>query len=381
MPLRSVFEPSKNLVSGEKLELEMAVHPFSQLRSYIIGLLVILSGYYLVTGALHYFILDVVAIYLIYSLSLQSAGSLVRTGISAFLGLYGIFALTNFLTTINRQFRDSQEMMGAIASGDMSKIFSSISPALDPSTTISGALGFMDSLLRDVFIYVSPYVSMASSILMIGGVYIVASSYFYTRGQRIYFTDRRVIITKRFGGTSMFQATMDAVSDVSSNRGLGGRMFGYGSIHLTTTSGTGVRDRDEDKKPKPGRALQGVKLTVDGVKNPEEAVNTFAKIRIQFVDALHLKEIKEYVKKTAEALDRPQEEKIPLTVHGTSLPLAKRGAAPVDARCPWCGKSFTVDEQALFCPRCKTPYHASCLEVAIQREQSCPQCGAEMVIP
>lgn len=288
----NAFNPIGDLAENEKMEGESAIHWMSQFRSYIIGSLIVVAGISLAFENIPLVIGSFVAIFLLYVSSLDSVAKLVKTLTEALIGLYFILIVSNAVANIGTTLKtiEGAGAAGATASG-LTSLFS-------PSSAISQFMPWIGSGMA----YLGGYVQLAAGIIIVGGFVTIIASYLYTKGQRIYYTDRRIIITKRFGGSSTFQTTIDSLSDISSNSGLIGRIFGFGAIYVTNTSGSGVYERDQEGRPRPGRALQRVKLTADGVKEADKIANDLAKLRMEYMDSLHLKEIKEYVKRTAEAV-------------------------------------------------------------------------------
>ncbi|MDG6908729.1 MAG: zinc-ribbon domain-containing protein [Nitrososphaerota archaeon] len=377
------FDPARDMVQGESLESEMTIHPLSQFRSYVVGALLVVAGVSFFVEQAYALVAVLVVAYFIYASSFQSAGGFVKSFIKIILKLFGIYVVVTIIAAITTFFNTggigkllSQAFSGSSGGGGTGFSFANL-------VSVNGFFLWINGMIHLGFTYAAPYMTLITGLILAGGIWTIFGSYRYTKGQRVFFTDRRVIILKKFGGSSMFQATMDAVSDVSSNRGIAGRLFGYGAIYVTTESGSGVAERDSSKKSKLGRALGGVKLTVDGVRNPEEAVNIFGKIRMKYMDSLHLMEIEKYAKSTAEALQRNEQEKqrITLTADGNSMPVAVKTFAVEGSKCTWCSKSFTNGEQTYSCPRCKRPFHTFCLEGALAREKACPECGAQMMVP
>lgn len=288
----SGFNPIVDLAEDEKFEGESGIHWMSQFRSYVIGLMIVVAGVALAFENVPLLIGMFVAIFLLYVSSLDSAARLAKTMIEALIGLYLILIVSNAVANIGTTLKTIEGLGSAGATA------ASLSAILSPSNALSEFMPWVSTGMA----YLGGYVQLAAGLVVAGGAATIVGSYFYTRGQRIYYTDRRIIITKRFGGSSTFQTTIDSLSDISANSGLIGRLFGFGAIYVTNTSGTGVSERDSEGRPKPGRALQRVKLTADGVKDADRMANELAKLRMEYMDSLHLKEIKEYVRRTAEAV-------------------------------------------------------------------------------
>ena len=373
------FNPARDMVQGENLESEMTIHPLSQLRSYVVGVLLIFVGISLFAEQAYLLVGALVLAYFIYKSSFESAGGFIKSFIKIVIVLFLLYLASiaaEYITTFLNVGGIANLLGGANgagAGGSGSNPFAGVSA--------NSFFVWLNGMIEIGFKYAAPYVDLVTLLIIAGGAWAIYGSYRYTKGQRVFFTDRRLIILKKFGGSSMFQATMDAVSDVSSNRGVFGRLFGYGAVYVTTESGSGVNERDSNKKSKVGRALGGVKLTVDGIRNPEEAVNIFEKIRMQFMQSLQLKEIEKYTKIMAEATQKPPEQVATLSAEGKEFPVAKKTTAVAGSKCTWCGKGFSGDELTYSCPKCGRPYHTYCLEGALAREKACPECGAEMMVP
>jgi len=289
-PKNSGFNPILDLAEDETFEGESGIHPMSQFRSYLIGFLIIVGGISLFFGNAVVMVAAFVLTFLLYCSSLDSIAKLVKTLIEALIGLYVILIISSAVANIETTIK----AIGAITTGSTAAIVN----LLSPSIAFSNFIPWLSSGIS----YLGTYAQLAGVGTLLFGIFVILGSYFYTKGQRLFYTDRRLIITKRFGGSSTFQTTIDSISDVSSNTSLVGRMFGFGAVYITTNAGSGVYERDREGRPRPGRALQGVKLTADGIKEADLVANEITKLRMQFMDSLHLKDIKKYVKKTAEAL-------------------------------------------------------------------------------
>lgn len=291
------FNPIFDLAEDETFEGESRVHPMSQFRSYMIGIFIVLAGISLAFENVVALTVSFVLIFLLYVSSLDSAAKLAKTSIEALIGLYIILIISNAVANINTTLK----VIGAATTGSMS---STLAALLNPASAASQFLPWVSSGIS----YLGIYSELAAGLIIFAGFFTIIGSYFYTKGQRLFFTDRRLIITKRFGGSSTFQTTIDSISDVSSNTGLIGRLFGFGTLYITTSAGSGVYERDQEGRPRPGRALQRVKLTADGIKEADVLANEITKLRMQFMDSLHLKDIKKYVKRTAEMLSGKADE-------------------------------------------------------------------------
>jgi hypothetical protein len=297
------FDPILHLAENETFEGESGIHPMSQFRSYLIGILIVVAGISLAFENVLALIVTFGAIFLLYVSSLDSVARLAKTIFEALIGLYVILIISNAVANIG-------STLSAISSAGAGAT-SGLVQVLSPSSAVSQFVPWLGTGIS----YLGGYALAAAGLTILSGILIIICSYYYTKGQRMYYTDRRLIITKRFGGSSTFQTTIDSISDVSSNTGLIGRLFGFGALYVTTSAGSGVYERDQEGRPRPGRALQRVKLTADGIKEADFIANEITKLRMQFMDSLHLKDIKNYVKKTAEALTgKSADEETPIVV-------------------------------------------------------------------
>jgi len=276
-------------------------------------------------------------------------------------------------STLSAAFENLPMVIRSLARGEVGHVL----PLLAPQESVPRLFTLLNEHIGYFYgSYVDPHRDLVGAVLVAAGVLAVILSFMYTRGQRVYATDRRVIITKRFGGESYFQVYYDKVADTSWNKSIAGRLFGYGSVYFTTLSGTGVEERDRETAPKPTRAITGVKTKVDGVKNPEDLLKVVNEMLQKFIDSLHLMKIEEHTKKIAEEMSKEKIEKEVLAVVGGRVEYT--GSYFTGYRCSICGDRLGSVGKPARCPACNSLFHPVCLLGELGKTGRCPQCNSEL---
>jgi DNA-directed RNA polymerase subunit RPC12/RpoP len=223
------------------------------------------------------------------------------------------------------------------------------------------------------------YPSVVSLLLAFAGLFVLVGSYYYAKDQHIFVTDRRIIITKRFWGFWLFQVPIDSVVDASSSRALLGRLSSYGSLSLRIV-GTPRNIWRDPKNAILTKTSGGVKVSVDGIRGPEDAVNVIIKTRMEFLEIQQMKEDKTNSKRITNDPQVSSLSPLSPTTNGSTLPVVQKTSATTHNKCPWCRREFDLGETVYYCPKCRTAFHMNCLESAFAREHDCPECGSTIVL-
>jgi hypothetical protein len=112
------------------------------------------------------------------------------------LGLVAILGLFNLMT----ETASSKGLTAAYQGGDGGRFFLNLAGDLNPSVTVPPAFSHISEMLTAAVANGPTFPNIVSLLLGVAGLFVLMGSYYYARGQHIFVTDRRIIITKRFWG-------------------------------------------------------------------------------------------------------------------------------------------------------------------------------------
>lgn len=291
------------LEPDEKIEGIFRAHPLSQLRSYAIGGVLVLLGAIVAKAAFSYpSFADALFLFfslgaLIVLLAIRPGGGSVTMLSSLILWallIYLAYAFIPLLPDIMKALMVNPSEMGSLTPQILER--------LQPTSIIFGLLDLTMQFLVATYEETVTFLPIIGPLIVAIGLLTIIFSYFYTRGNNYYVTDRRIVVSKRFGGKSVHEVTYDWISDVSMVQGPFARAFNYGDV-VFSSGGRDMSERPTMPKPKPLSAVSGVETRLKGVKSPRRVKDLISAIKQKFIEASYLKRIEEEAKRMASAME------------------------------------------------------------------------------
>jgi len=227
----------------------------------------------------------------------QLAWSLLKYGIYVVLLSYLLAFLAAFFVPLLWQLK-GVEAMGALSEGSKAPSFS-----LDPIENLHGLLAFAANLLKTFAVDYAPYARLLSLALVTAGLAALPLLYFYARGHLYYLSDRRIVVRRKFGTVQVTTFPLDSVVEVTAFQGLSGRLFGYGDVTVTMTSGGGVTDSLQPTSAAPLRGLYTVKRRLEGIRDPWEIKDLIIVLREKYVQTHYLERMEGELRRIREGIE------------------------------------------------------------------------------
>jgi len=178
--------------------------------------------------------------------------------------------------------------------------------SLNPVENTYALIEYILDLLRGYIIRYRDILGYGSIALVIIALIAIPLIYFYVRGRRYYITNKRVIVRQKFGTIQVTTLPIDGIMEVTAFQGLFGRIFKYGDVIISMTSGSGVLRSltPEDKSISSG--LYRVKRKIEGIENPWDVKDLIIKLREEYIEAQYLKRIEEELKAIKREIKREE---------------------------------------------------------------------------
>lgn len=311
------------LLPGERVERIVTVSQASRLRNYLLCFLIALLGLSLYKlfslpkasiEALIPSILIFLALYFVWRVKVIDSvkkliWSLFKYGFYVLLFAYFLTFLSHYLTPMLAL------VQHILPSGLVEPLQGLSTPrfSLDPIENVRNVLTFFVDLVNRGLIAYADHGRLIGIGLVAAGVAAVPLVFFSVRGHLYYVTDRRIVVRSKFGTVQVSTLPLDGVVEVTAFQGLFGRVFRYGDVIVTMTSGGGVTDSLAPQPTSPLQSLYGVKRRLEGVKEPWELKDLVISLRDKYVEARYLARIEEELKRIRESVE-VKEVKAPLLV-------------------------------------------------------------------
>lgn len=297
------------LLPDEKVVKVLGMSALSKFRTYVVGLLVALLGYqlYVLTGAEEITVVTllpllgtVVVTYLVWHTRVTQSAKrllfdLIKYAFYIVMFSYFITFLTSYLgpilDTLKRLVPFLTEAVEGLPTDGLPRF------SLNPIENIQNILNFFLSIVATIIVDYAFWISIAGMAIIMIGLVSIPLVFLEAKGHIYYLTDRRMIIRRKFGTVQVTTLPLDAVVEVTSFQGFLGRIFGYGDVVVSMTSGGGVTESLMPRSVSPVGSFYLVKRRFEGIKNPWEMKDMIMSLRDSYVEAHYLKRIEQELKK------------------------------------------------------------------------------------
>jgi hypothetical protein len=178
----------------------------------------------------------------------------------------------------------------------------------DPFENARGVLSYAADLLNAYAVQLAPSVKLASIGVAAVALACIPLVYMSCRGQLYYFTDRRLVIRRKFGTVQVTTLPLDGVMEVTAFQGFFARLLGYGDIVLSMVSGGGVTESLQPRSVQPVGGFYSVKRKLEGVRDVWQLKDAIIELRDKHVESRYLARIENELKQIRQATEHKQAE-------------------------------------------------------------------------
>jgi len=291
-------ETDLKLLAGETVERMVGMAPLSELRSFVLcGLAAVLgcvlydffSKPVITAESLVMPLCVFIVTYFMWHYKVTDSGKQLVSGIVK----YTIWiALISYLITF------ITSLLGPILQG-----FSAPSFSLNPLDNIYSILKFITDLANTSLSGYSLYTRLASLGLVAASLAALPLLYIGSRGRLYYVTNKRIVVRDKSGTAQVTTLPLDNLVEVTGFQGFFGRIFGYGDVILTVTSGGGVSESLRPKSVSPLGSFYRIKRRLEGLKEVWEIKDLIITLRDRYVQANYLQNMENELRRIREAVE------------------------------------------------------------------------------
>ena len=292
------------LLAGEKVERIIGMAPSCKLRSFVLCGLAAVLGYTLydffgksviTAESLVMPLIVFVVTYFVWHYKVTDSGKQLVSGVVK----YTVWiALISYLITF------ISSLLGPILQG-----FNVPSFSLNPLENIYAILEFITDLANTSLSGYSLYTRLASLGLVAASLAALPLLYYSARGRLYYVTNKRVVVRDKSGTAQVTTLPLDNVVEVTGFQGFFGRIFGYGDVILTVTSGGGVSESLRPKSVSPLGSFYRIKRRLEGLREIWETKDLIITLRDKYVQANYLESMEQELRRIREAVEEKPEKK------------------------------------------------------------------------
>ncbi len=291
-------ETDLKLLPGEKVEQMIGMTPLSRLRSFVLCGLATLLGYVLydffgkpvvtVESLVPPLIVFIVTYFVWHYKVTESGKQLVS----------GVVKYTIWIALISYMITFITSLLSPILQG-----FSAPSFSLNPLDNIHAILAFITDLANTSLTNYSSYTRLASLGLIAASLAALPLLYLGAKGRLYYVTNKRVVVRDKSGTSQVTTLPLDNLVEVTGFQGFFGRIFGYGDVILTVTSGGGVSESLRPKSVSPLGSFYRVKRRLEGLKEVWEMKDLIITLRDRYVQVNYLENMEKELIRIREAVE------------------------------------------------------------------------------
>ncbi|MCW4020094.1 MAG: PH domain-containing protein [Candidatus Bathyarchaeota archaeon] len=291
-------ENDLKLLAGERVEKIASVLSVSKLRSFVLCILTALLGFTLysffsqpavTTESLALPVGVLIVTYFVWHCKITESGkklvfSLVKYSL--------MIALLSFLVSF----------IGSVLSPIFQE-FSLPSFSLNPIENVSGILSYLADLVNTSFMPYAGYCRLFSLGLAAAGFAAIPFIYLNARGTLYYVTNKRIVVREKSGTVQVTTLPLDNLVEVTAFQGFFGRLFSYGDVVLTVSSGGGVTNSLKPKSASPLGTFYKVKRRLEGIREVWEIKDLIITLRERYVQANYLVNMEKELRRIREAVE------------------------------------------------------------------------------
>jgi hypothetical protein len=175
---------------------------------------------------------------------------------------------------------------------------------LTPLGIFGGMLTWFVDTLNSLLARFQPLFTIGSFAIIALGIAIPLLTFLFVRGRLYYITNRRIIVRKKFFTHHVATLPIDQITEVIAFKGFLGRIFGFGDITITLTSGAGLEKTMAPRRMGITKPFYKIERALAGIDKPFEIRDLILQLREAYIEALYLRRMEKELVRIREGIEK-----------------------------------------------------------------------------